>query len=180
MTQFVRGQTLREKFVRMGHCGPSFHEFEIAMGEDVHNCVISNEFDTEINDMNKAYRVEHDILQQYLSKRAPHVSSVFAMPLLYFILRKPGNFRPDTHVSVDSQGSDQPEGVVQSTSLDTTAEQRKKIVETLYARVFNRAPAKKELDYWVSRCHGFSSMSRIIDEFFESDEYKMRSRENPA
>jgi 2-polyprenyl-3-methyl-5-hydroxy-6-metoxy-1,4-benzoquinol methylase len=80
---------LRDKFVRMGQSGPSFHEFETAIGTNVHRCVISGEFDPEISPINGPYRLEHDLLSRALRERTPHVHPAFAMPMLYVILRKP-------------------------------------------------------------------------------------------
>ena len=81
---------LRDKFVRMGQSGPSFHEFETAIGTGVHQCVISGEFDPEVSAINGPYRLEHDLLCRALQERAPHVSPAFAMPMFYLILRKSG------------------------------------------------------------------------------------------
>uniref|UniRef100_A0A9E7ZNK5 Methyltransferase domain-containing protein n=1 Tax=Bosea sp. NBC_00436 TaxID=2969620 RepID=A0A9E7ZNK5_9HYPH len=80
---------LRDRFIRIGHSGPSYHEFELALGEQVHDCIVSGEFDPEIDAINLPYRLEHNLLAQELAARAPHVHRAFAMPFLYMALRKP-------------------------------------------------------------------------------------------
>jgi len=81
---------IRDKFTRMGQSGPSFHEFEAAIGPNVHAYIISGEFDPEFKNINGPYRLEHEALRSVLSVRTPHVHPAFAMPMFYLILRKPG------------------------------------------------------------------------------------------
>lgn len=80
---------LRDSFVRIGQSGPSFHEFEIAIGAQVHEFIISGPFDREIDPFNGPYRLEQELLGRYMRERTPHVNPAFAMPILYFILQKP-------------------------------------------------------------------------------------------
>jgi len=79
---------MREKMVRIGHNGLSFHEFELALGPDVHQHVISGANDPEVAEFNRPYGLEQDLLRLYLRQRAPQVHESFAMPILYLVLRK--------------------------------------------------------------------------------------------
>ncbi|HEX3864175.1 MAG TPA: class I SAM-dependent methyltransferase [Stellaceae bacterium] len=170
---------LRDSLVRMGQDGLSFHEFELAISANVHECIISEEFDPEINDFNKPYRLEHDILSKYLRERTPHVNPVFAMPLLYLVIRKAGEFQPGTLVTVTEEVSrDHLQGVGLLQSGDALTE-RRKIIETLYRRILRRRPREIEFNYWVDRCNGLSSIPKIIDEFFEVNE-KINAQLPPA
>lgn len=81
--------SLREKFVRMGQSGPSYHEFEIAIGPDVHQHVISSVDDPEFAVFNQEYKLEQGLLMEAMSARAKHVNPVFSLPILYLILQKP-------------------------------------------------------------------------------------------
>jgi len=79
---------MREKMVRIGQNGISFHEFELAIGPQVHSHVTSGANDPEISVFNEPYILEQDLLRLYLRQRVPHVHESFAMPLLYVVLRR--------------------------------------------------------------------------------------------
>jgi hypothetical protein len=80
---------LRDGMVRMGQSGPSFHEFELALGVGVHQCIMSGDKDPEVEGINGPYRLEQDLLATYFRERCPHVNPAFAMPMLYLIICKP-------------------------------------------------------------------------------------------
>lgn len=80
--------TTLESLARWGS-GISYHEFEIALGSDVHQHVCATGYEQEIVDL-IGITPEDTIAQHMLSLYAIHVNRAFSRRALYMILRKPG------------------------------------------------------------------------------------------
>jgi SAM-dependent methyltransferase len=76
-----------ESLARWG-CGISYHEFELALGREVHGWVLADGFEPEINGL-IGVLPEDSISQLQLGMFAPHVNRAFARRGLYLIIRKP-------------------------------------------------------------------------------------------
>lgn len=76
-----------ESLVRWG-CGISYHEFELALGRDVHSHVVADGFEPEINQL-IGVLPEDNLCQLKLGMFAPYVSRAFARRALHLIIRKP-------------------------------------------------------------------------------------------
>ena len=76
-----------DRMIRWG-CGISYHEFEIAIGDDIHQNIVADGWEPEIN---AAIGIlpEDTFIENQMKSFAPHVSRAFARRALYFVLRKP-------------------------------------------------------------------------------------------
>lgn len=75
------------RMIRWG-CGISYHEFEIAIDEDIHENIIADGWEPEINAA-LGILPEDTFIENQMTSFAPHVNRAFARRALYFVLRKP-------------------------------------------------------------------------------------------
>lgn len=73
--------------VRWGN-GISYHEFELALGDDVHHHITASGFESEINEL-IGLTDEDVLIGQMLDRYAPQVHRAFSRRALYLVLQKP-------------------------------------------------------------------------------------------
>ena len=79
----------RLALIRTGYSGASYHEFELALGENYASYVVSTPDDPEIMGVYGDHSAEVDALKSYVASKGLNVHPCFLEAYLLFILRKP-------------------------------------------------------------------------------------------
>jgi ubiquinone/menaquinone biosynthesis C-methylase UbiE len=77
-----------ERLTRWGN-GVSYHDFELALGNDVHNCVVADGWEDEVRPLAPVFK-DDEVLTDIFTKWDIKANKAFARSWLYFILKKPG------------------------------------------------------------------------------------------
>lgn len=79
----------RLALIRSGYSGASYHEFELALGEDYASYIVSRPDDSEIVGVYGDHSAEFNALKSYVTAKNLSIHPCFLEAYLLFILRKP-------------------------------------------------------------------------------------------